>query len=327
MPLRAHLAFVAAMCLCSCKFADVPLLDEDAASDPDASVDAPNDAPDSNVTITSGPAGNATTGPHVVFEFTVADGEPECRFDNEPLAPCTSPVSANLREGIHTFHVQAQDSSGAIGTDSRLWNVDCLPPQIGADSFATYHMDEASGDTLINSTPYPAAEPPRHGTLETGSPAHKPVRVMPGRFGTGALRFPAIAADDAGQIQLGVPLVGPVAMDVGAHALELWLRPRLTFTHNELRLLNVGGSTTAGYFHYEIDLVPSGAQVRVRLSVSGGEEVVESQPIALDAYHYVAFSYTPGTRPFLFVDGVKTELSRTIDGLIASMTLNYFGPL
>lgn len=322
MLLRAYLPVV--LGVCACTYADVPLLDEDGAIDASGSIDAPTG---DNVRITAGPAGNATTGPHVVFEFTVADGAPQCRFDNEPLAPCSSPVSVNLAEGIHSFHVQAQDSSGAIDTDSRLWNVDCVAPLTSADSFATYHMDEASGDTLINATPFPAADPPRHGTLDTGVPELKAERLAPGRFGPGALRFPAIAADDAAQINLLGPLVGGVEVDVAAHAFEVWLRPSMTYPHARLRLLSAGTSTAPGYFNYEIDLVPLDSQVRVRLTLrdSTNQYAVESQPIALERYHYVAFSHAAGARPFLFVDGVMTELPRNIDAVIDRMSLSVVG--
>ncbi len=108
-----------------CKFPELPPLEDDGSVD--ASLDGPpsDSVSGPNVVITAGPTANSTTGPRVTFEFTVQDGSPYCRFDAAQLTPCTSPLTANLAEGIHSFHVQATSSGGVVDSDSRLWSVDC----------------------------------------------------------------------------------------------------------------------------------------------------------------------------------------------------------
>jgi Bacterial Ig domain len=49
------------------------------------------------------------------FRSNVPDATFECRLDNEPFAPCVSPVNyRGLPEGTHRFEVRAVDSSGTV---------------------------------------------------------------------------------------------------------------------------------------------------------------------------------------------------------------------
>jgi len=307
---------------CSCKFPELP------AVDPDASLDATGqlDASRTNVVITGGPSQDSTTGPRVVFEFSVADGQPLCRFDNGALTPCQSPIAANLSSGIHTFHVQAENSAGSIDFDTRLWSVACRSAEVDAMSFAMFHFDEPSGDGNLTSAPNPRPEPARHGTLGGGGPEKLPLSFTPGRFGSGALRFRAMAVSDSDYVTIS-PLVGVPAMSVGAHAMEMWLNPTVSFAH-ELDVLATLMGTQAGRMDYRISFNREGTQGRFKLTVrdSGNEQVANSQVVSFGTYHYVGFSYTPGERPFLFVDGVKSEVAQAVTGTVAQFNLDTTGP-
>jgi glucose/arabinose dehydrogenase/PKD repeat protein len=83
--------------------------------------------------LLSGPSGPVATR-SATFQFISRDfeGTFECALDQEPMSPCTSPVSfGDVPEGDHTFKVQATDSHGGVDATpiSRTWKVDLTPPE------------------------------------------------------------------------------------------------------------------------------------------------------------------------------------------------------
>jgi hypothetical protein len=294
-----------------CKFPELPPVEVD-AMDGAAGIDAAGPS----VTITSGPANSSMSGPRVTFEFTSQGASPSCRFDDQPLVACTSPVTTSLSEGIHSFLVQVMSPAGAVVSDTRLWNVDCVAPEGDAMSFGLFHMDEASGDTLVNARPFQTPPPSRDGLLGTGSTTYRPTRTTPGRFGTGGLRFMAYAIYETDRITMSTLLDPPDSDNIGAHSIEMWANPAPSFPH-ELYLWQVTPSPQPGRLTYRLKFIRTGTTGHFRLETRGADGVdrnVDSQPVAVGVNHYVVLSYTPGTAPRLFVDGMGTQLSEPIGG-------------
>lgn len=91
-------------------------------------------APDTTLTATPAPA---TSGTSAVFEFQGADATAgvnrfECSLDGAAFATCTSPYSASVAAGNHSFQVRAVDNAGNrdAAPASYGWFVDNTPPQI-----------------------------------------------------------------------------------------------------------------------------------------------------------------------------------------------------
>jgi hypothetical protein len=307
-----------------CRFPELPPLDVDAAVEDGAAF---NDAGGPSVSITSGPASSSVTGPRVSFEFTAQGGTPSCRFDQQPLLACTSPVTINLSEGIHSFLVQVMSPSGTVVSDTRLWNVDCVPPAGDAMTFGLFHMDEATGDTLVNSRPFQNPPPSRDALLGTGSTTYRPTRITPGRFGTGGIRFVAYALNETDRITLSTLLDPPDSDNIGAHSIEMWANPTPSFP-NELYLWQATPSPQAGRLTYRIKFIRNGATGHFRLETRGADGLdrnIDSQAVEVGVYHHLVFSYTPGTAPMLFVDGVQRELAESVNGTFDVATSDIFG--
>lgn len=312
----AKVVVLAAACTVGCKFPELPALDGDASvsSDAQMSSDAPSDGPGGpNVVITSGPDANSMTGPRVKFEFTVQDGTPYCRFDNEPLTPCTSPLTVNLPAGPHTFHVQAENSGGTVDSDSRLWTIECAPRQPTNDTFALYRMNEGTGTTVVNEHPYMPFPAPQ-GTLMFGQAPYDPSWTSSGRFGS-ALHFTAEELNVTDRIY-GNVLDPTLGMSLGAHSIEMWVNPVPTLPH-DLQLFGTSGGNQAGRMDYLLKFRKNGAQGTFILQArsENNSMSVTSQPVTIGEYHYVAISFAPGTPGLLFVDG-QTFMTQPLQGTV-----------
>lgn len=125
----------AAFASCSTPFTTAPLADgshtlEVRATDPSGNTDAtpasrnfavdtsvPADTDPPETTITGGPKAKLKTkrkSAKVTFAFSSDEsgGSYECALDNEPFAPCTSPLTRKVKKGKHTFSVRALDAAG-----------------------------------------------------------------------------------------------------------------------------------------------------------------------------------------------------------------------
>ena len=83
------------------------------------------------LTLTGGPTGPTHINPPA-FPFDVeADITVECRVDDQPFAPCTTPFSpAPLTDGPHTFEVRATDLAGNVSTRSQAFSIDTTAPTL-----------------------------------------------------------------------------------------------------------------------------------------------------------------------------------------------------
>jgi hypothetical protein len=92
------------------------------------------------------------------FEFTGTDSMSglasfECRLDNEPFEPCTSPASrSGLGNGTHTFDVRGRDVAGNYDpTPARwTWEVNAPAPEPTDDVAATTDIAALEIDVLAN---------------------------------------------------------------------------------------------------------------------------------------------------------------------------------
>jgi Ca2+-binding RTX toxin-like protein len=103
-----------------------------------------------DTTIASGPSG-MTSASTARFEFgaDAAGATFECRSDDEPFAPCTSPVIAGYQQGAHTFEVRARDAAG---------NTDASPAArtfaiMAAAPAGALTIEGTSGNETIRGTP------------------------------------------------------------------------------------------------------------------------------------------------------------------------------
>jgi large repetitive protein len=78
----------------------------------------PLDSNAPNVTITSGPKAK-TKKKTATFTFTGTDARAvasfQCKVDSAAFEPCTSPHTVKVKNGKHTFEVQAIDQAGNVG--------------------------------------------------------------------------------------------------------------------------------------------------------------------------------------------------------------------
>ena len=118
-------------------------------------------APDT--TISSGPAG-ITYDRTPSFSFPYTDGalSHECRVDDEPFAPCSSPTTTDpLSDGEHTFEVRGIDGGG---------NVDPTPAKrtftIDTEIFRTGITSGPSGLTADATPTFSFATPDPNSTFE-----------------------------------------------------------------------------------------------------------------------------------------------------------------
>jgi hypothetical protein len=300
---RVQVVVLVAACAAGCKYQELPALNGDGSiGSGDASIDgAGSNGP--NVVITKGPAAGSETGPRVTYEFSVRDGSPYCRFDNNQLAPCTSPLTVNLPAGAHTFYVQAQNSGGTIDSDSRVWTIACGPHQPTTDTFGLWHFDEGSGTSVANSQQHADNLPPPARNLTFADSPNDPSWVATGRFGS-AVHFTAVALNDTDRLYAGEILKPLLAQSLGTHSMDMWVKPAPTLAH-DLYLMQTSGGNQTGRMDYSLKFRKNGTVGNYILVVrsENNSMSVTSQAVPLGAYNFVAISFSPNMPAMLFVDG------------------------
>ena len=93
----------------------------------------------------------AAASPFRSATFDFQSNEPNstftCGLDKSAPVACTSPQSYVLKDGTHTFQVQATDQAGNTGQPATVtWVVDTVPPQVAI----TDGPGNASGDVVFN---------------------------------------------------------------------------------------------------------------------------------------------------------------------------------
>ena len=246
-------------------------------------------APD--ITITAGPGAGSTSGPRVVWSFTVSDGTVVCSLDGGGFAACTSPVASNLPAGAHQFAVRATDTAGNATTVTRAWTVACSAPG-DAGAAGLLHLDD-TGQTLANAVA--GGAPATLGDTAMPEPGD-PTPLAAARFG-GGLTFTAANGDH---------VAWPVALPaMSTLTIELWARPsapagaRDIFVSGDGRVaLRVAASS------------PSAVRFTISIAEGAGGQTrsVTSADAAAGAWHHVLASLAPPALR-LWVDGVRTEVS------------------
>jgi concanavalin A-like lectin/glucanase superfamily protein len=257
-------------------------------------------APD--IAITAGPGNAATSGPRVVFGFTVSDGAVVCSVDGAPFAACASPfaIAPNLPAGPHQFAVRATDAAGNATTMARSWTVVCSPPD-ATGAAALLHLDD-TGQTLANAVaggaPATLGDTP---AVEPGDPA-----ALPGaRFGGGL----AFTADEGDHVTWPVAL--PAMPEL---TIELWARPAAPAGPRDLLVSSDGRVALR---------VIASSPMLVQFSIAvtdggpgGATHTASSAAVAAGAWHHVLVSLqAPALR--LWVDGARTETDGVAPGGVA----------
>ena len=121
----------------------------DAAGNPDAtaatrSLTVDTTAPETS--IDSGPTG-LTNAAKATYAFSSEPGASyECSLDDAPYAACTSPFSAELTDGAHSFAVRATDAAGNPDATpaARGLTVDTIAPEVSIDSGPSGEISDTS---------------------------------------------------------------------------------------------------------------------------------------------------------------------------------------
>jgi hypothetical protein len=238
-------------------------------------------APD--VMFTSGPAQSGTSGPRVIFGFTVSEGTTSCSLDNGAFVACTSPYAFNAPAGAHALRVRATDAAGNAATAIRAWTVQCAAPGV-TGAAGLLHLDDAS-QMLANATGGASALLGDDETVEAADPA----ALASARF-AGGLSFDAAESDHVSW---------PAALGTaGDLAFELWARPDAA---NGDVLVADG-----------LALRVSATDGQVRFGFALGDDGVSSAAVTAGAWHHVVVS-VDAPMMALWVDGVRTDASVTIE--------------
>lgn len=261
-----------------------------------------------NVTITSGPGNGTTSGPRVVFSFTVNEGSVTCSLDGGAFAACASPFAVNLPAGPHGFSVRATDAASNVTTVTRTWTVVCTAPDT-TGAAGLLHLDD-TGQTLANAVAGGAPATLGDTTaIEPGDPAP----LAAARF-AGGLAFTAAEGD-----HVAWPAALPVLPEL---TIELWARPSAPAGPRDL-LVNGDG-------HLALQVTAS-SPTTVQLSISvtdagsgGKTHTALSANVAAGAWHHVLASLQAPTLR-LWVDGVRTEAGGVLSGAPALDTLRLGG--
>ena len=245
-------------------------------------------APD--IAITS-PGAGTTSGPRVVFSFTVSDGAVACSLDGGGFAACASPFAVNLPAAAHQFAVRATDAAGNVTTVTRAWTVACSAPD-AAGAAGLLHLDD-TGQTLANAVTGGASATRGDTTLDEPG---DPTPVAAARFG-GGLAFTASTSD-----HVAWPVALPAMQQL---TIELWARPSSPAGARDLLV------TTDGRVALRVTAAsPSAVHFSIAIAEGDGGQTrtVTSADVAAGAWHHVLVSLQPPTLR-LWVDGVRTEVS------------------
>lgn len=241
-----------------------------------------------DITLTSGPSQNGTTGPRVVVGFTVSEGTTTCSLDMAAFAPCTSQFADNLPAGAHSLRIRSTDAAGNVETINRSFNVACVAAD-PAGASGVLHLDD-SGQVLANAVAGGAgATLGDTAMVEPGDPAS-----ITGRFGS-ALVFAASESDH---------VLWPMALGAStAVTIEAWSRPDAVAGARDVAVSGDGSVA--------LRVAAEGAS-SVRFSMTVGNRTVSSAPVPAGMWHHVIGSLdTPMLR--LWVDGVRTEIGGAND--------------
>jgi hypothetical protein len=261
------------------------------------------DAVAPTVTITS-PADGASVGPRVTYSWTVNDGSPTtCSFDGSPAMSCTSPVVTNIKAGPHTLAVFATDGAGNTGSDTNNFTVVC-GPQTGPvpPGIALFHMDESSGQPVINSIP-----PAPNAVLGTDSTVEldDPTRTTAGRFGS-ALDFDQVSRDT---VHWTTGLAAPITLH--NHTIEMWAQMSPSTSPGGGDLFRSGDGRIIVRYH------DNGAgQMTVLYRImddAGNQRNVQSAAMPYDVFRHIVATYA-GTTMTLWVDGVSATNTASVSG-------------
>ncbi|HEY5926623.1 MAG TPA: LamG domain-containing protein [Kofleriaceae bacterium] len=233
------------------------------------------------IAIVAGPEDGSTSGPRVIFMFTMSEGTSQCSLDGAAFGACASPVAHNLAAGQHTLLIRTVDDAGNISMITRTWTVMCGPPDpTGA---ALLHLDDGS-QIQPNAGGGPSATLGTSEMVEANDPT-----PITGRYSGGAGFVPA-----EGDL-IAWPLGLPAMTDI---TIELWARPdALSGTRDVF---------VSGDGRVAIRVMQDSANtVRFVATMTEGNGVmhtVASGPVAAGAWHWVLVTLQePMLR--LWVDG------------------------
>ena len=149
------------------------------------------------VTVTSGPAG-LSKGSTTSLSFSADEPASfRCSLDDRGFDVCSSPASyAGLRDGGHSFVVQATDSAGNVGVASHAWTTDATPPQTKIDSAPRKRAAARSARFAFSSSEPATFQCQRDGGSFAPCRAPKTYKSIAG----GAHRFAVRAVDPAGNV-------------------------------------------------------------------------------------------------------------------------------
>ena len=240
-----------------------------------------------NITLSSGPLQNGTSGPRVVVGFTVSEGVTTCSLDMAPFVPCATQFADNLPAGAHALRIRSTDAAGNVATVTRNFNVACVAAD-PAGASGVLHLDD-SGQVLANAVAGGAgATLGDTAMVEPADPAS-----ITGRFGS-ALVFAASESDH---------VMWPMALGASPNVtIELWSRPDAVGGARDLAISGDG----------KVALRATAEGAAVRYSMTVGSKTVTSAPVPAGAWHHVIASLdAPMAR--LWVDGVRTEVGGAND--------------
>jgi hypothetical protein len=264
-----------------------------------------------DIMLVAGPADSTTTGPRVIFAFTMSEGTSQCSIDNSAFVACGSPIAYSLAAGVHTFAVRTVDAAGNTSSIIRTWTVACAPPD-PTGAAGLLHLDDGS-QVQPNATGGAAATLGSTDMVEPNDPTS-----ITGRF-AGALAF----APAEGDLVAWPLAAGPTA----ALTIELWARPdALSGTRDIL----VSGDNRV-FIRVMQDSATSVRFIATLVDSSSVMHTLISAPVAASAWHWVLVTLQEPTMR-LWVDGVVATANDVTLGIAPDLSTirlggNYGGAL
>jgi hypothetical protein len=235
-----------------------------------------------DIMLVAGPADGSTTGPRVVFMFTMSEGTSQCSLDGASFVACGSPIPYNLPAGSHTLMIRTVDDAGNTSTITRSWTVACNPPD-PTGAAGLLHLDDGN-QIQTNATGGASATLGPTDMVESNDPT-----PVAGRF-AGGMGFVASEAD-----LIAWPLALGAMADV---TIELWARPdalagtRDVLVSGDGRVAIRVTQDSATSVRFAVTMVEGG----------GVMHTVMSAPVAAGAWHWVLVTLQEPTLR-LWVDG------------------------